>query len=156
MDLKKWAGAKGAKPGGQPPAASPSHAFGAPNPAGGAGAPVAKPPLFADVPSSVLPPDQAQWAKQGAKSPNRPDDPPPFADDPTRWAMARALVQKSWNAYQEPWAVVAHAYAELGGAQGQQPPGAPPASASPKPPIPGAGAPPARPQPLVPPTQGVR
>lgn len=118
----------------------------------GAPAPGGSAPLFGQVTSAALPPDQAQWAQKGGNAPNRPDDPPPWADDPQRWAMARGLVQRSWAAYQEPWAVVARVYGELGEHQAQ-PPTAGPAV---RPPMPPPGAPPGPPRPAMPPPVGAR
>jgi hypothetical protein len=45
----------------------------------------------------------------------RPDNPPKWVDDKATWQRAKAQVQPYWSAYDQPWAVVATVYREMGG-----------------------------------------
>lgn len=128
-------GPPGAKPPGPP--GMPPHAPPPPH----AAPPGGKPPLFAQVASAQLPPDQAAWAQQGGTDQNRPDQPPPWATDDGAWQQALHAVTKDWATYQEPWAVVANVYAHVAelqakadGADAAGPPAAnPPSPAGPPP-----------------------
>lgn len=46
----------------------------------------------------------------------RPDNPPSWVMDETTWTRAKEQVRPYWDAYSEPWAVVAHVYRQMGGA----------------------------------------
>lgn len=47
----------------------------------------------------------------------RLDNPPQWVADETTWERAKAHVRPYWNAYSEPWAVVATVYESMGGAK---------------------------------------
>lgn len=123
--------------------------MGAPPPVAPGGMPGAAPPLFNPaITSAVLPPDQIQWAQAGGNQPENPMGPPQWADNPTLFQQATALVKAHWASYPEPWAVVAMAYGQLknaaGGAAAPPHPAAPPGppGGPPKPPAgPPGGAP---------------
>lgn len=120
--MKKWAGNKVApagppKPPGvpPPPGPRPPPPGAPPHPAAGAPPQAAHASVIGNVPSSSLPPDQAQWAMAGGKDPQRPDNPPAWVDDEASWEQAKRAVEKNWDTYDEPWAVVASLYSVMSG-----------------------------------------
>jgi len=147
MDIKRWAGTKigmgGAPPGAAPampvPGAPPAMPGAMPKAMGAGMYGPPSPPLFnPEITSAVLPPTMAAWAQAGGTAPEHPMGPPPWADDAAAFAHAQALVKKSWEAYKEPWSVVAMVYDAMKGAGGAAPPGGAPPGGPPKPGFPGA------------------
>ena len=58
--------------------------------------------------------EDEQMKSWGTKYP-RADNPPQWVDDKPTWERAKAQVQPYWSAYDQPWAVVATVYREMGG-----------------------------------------
>lgn len=101
-----------AAPSPPPPAAPPDPP--APPPSNEAAPPSDPPPAprgaLAPVASDALEGPARAWAARGGKLRPRPDDPPDFAADRAAWEYAKRLVQRDWQEYDEPWAVVANTY----------------------------------------------
>lgn len=60
-----------------------------------------------------LTPAQSEWVLKDPKGFPRADNPPAWVDDETSWEKAKAIVQKKWDEYEQPWAVVASIYSNM-------------------------------------------
>lgn len=60
-----------------------------------------------------LTPAQSEWVLKDPKGFPRDDNPPAWVDDETSWEKAKAIVQKKWDEYEQPWAVVASIYSNM-------------------------------------------
>lgn len=60
-----------------------------------------------------LTPAQSEWVLKDPKKFPREDNPPSWVDDETAWEKAKAIVQKKWDEYEQPWAVVASIYSNM-------------------------------------------
>lgn len=117
--------APGAKPGAKP-AAAPAK--------GGVGNPALKqPPVHGEAGEGQEPggqlkqvldqaaeqaktnPDPQLKEKLAGYDPARDGNPPSWATDPDKWAEAEKAVKPHWDEYDEPYAVVAHVYKNMGG-----------------------------------------
>jgi len=60
-------------------------------------------------------PDPQLAEKLAGYDPARDGNPPQWAVDPDKWAKAEEAVKPHWDEYDEPYAVVAHVYKNMGG-----------------------------------------
>jgi hypothetical protein len=118
MDIKKWAGSRLGYGAALPAPGDPTGPVivpqgGAPKPGmyGGMYGPSSAPLFNPGLKSADLPPTMAQWAQAGGTAPEHPMGPmPPWAQDQAAFQHALSMVKKTWEAYEEPWAVVAMVY----------------------------------------------
>ncbi len=79
--------------------------------------PAKKPPypnVKADDLTHLRPEDRAKIKATG-KARVMPGNPPAWVKDEGTWEKAKAAVQKYWDNYDEPWAVVSHVFQQMGG-----------------------------------------
>lgn len=62
----------------------------------------------------ALPKSAKDWIRM-SDDVARPDNPPAWVADEDTWERAKDAVKKSWDEYDEPYAVVAHVYENMGG-----------------------------------------
>lgn len=60
-------------------------------------------------------PQVLAWIDKAPRVFERPDNPPAWVADESKWERAKQAVEKRWGNYDEPWAVVAHVYENMGG-----------------------------------------
>lgn len=80
-----------------------------------AGNPGAPPPNVKADDLTHLRPEDREKIKTTGKARVMPGNPPAWVHDEATWERAKKAVQKYWGNYDEPWAVVAHVYGQMGG-----------------------------------------
>jgi len=77
--------------------------------------PAASPPAVKAAELQQLDGASQQQLREWGTAPEVEGNPPAWVGDESSWERAKEIVQEKWEQYDEPWAVVAHVYFNMGG-----------------------------------------